>query len=71
MGFSAHRIADILLYVYRWLSFGFTFSMLYLDILHPLLLALLKLKCLSFFLALVTAVVMVSVLDGLIRTESL
>lgn len=44
MGFSAYRIADILLYVYRWLSFGFTYSMLDLDILHPLLLALVKKK---------------------------
>lgn len=40
MGFSAYRIADILLYVYRWLSFGFPYSILDLDILHSLLLAL-------------------------------
>lgn len=52
MGFSAYRIADILLYVYRWLSFGFTYSMLDLDILHRLLLALVKKKSLSFVLAL-------------------
>lgn len=36
MGFSAYRIADILLYVYRWFSFGFTYSILDLDILHPI-----------------------------------
>lgn len=69
MGFSAHRIADILLYVCRWLSFGFTYSMLDLDILHPQLLALLKLKCLSFVLALVIAVMVVSVWNRLVITE--